>query len=146
MAINWIQFTDDKLCTAEMNENIKMNAIEFEFRLSWIFIAAPVLLFLFLVLTLNRSECDHLLQIPTKGGQGTVINRRRPVAIKDKVCDVLRAQRWTLRIVITVDGVVFVRIQRRDAYYRNDPSKYGLDKIYGSGQPRWILLFHACGT
>ena len=26
--------TDDKLCTAEMNENIKVNLIEFEFRLS----------------------------------------------------------------------------------------------------------------
>ena len=47
--------------------------------------------------------------------------------MKDKVCDVLHAQRWTLRIVITVDGVVFVRVQRWDAYYRNDPSKYGLD-------------------
>ena len=25
-----------------------------------------------------------------------------------------------------VEGVAFVREQRRDAYYRNDPSKYGL--------------------
>ena len=41
----------------------------------------------------NRSECDHLLQFPAKGGKGTVINRRRPIAMKDKVCDVLRAQR-----------------------------------------------------
>lgn len=44
-----------------------------------------------------------------------------------KIDDVLRAQKWTLRIVITVDGVVFVGMQRRDAYYRNDPSKYGLN-------------------
>ena len=51
--------------------------------------------------------------------------RSRPPK-KDKVCDVLHAQRWMLRIVITVDGVVFVWVQRRDAYYRNDSSKYGL--------------------
>ena len=70
----------------------------------------------------NRSEWDHLLQFPTNGGKGTVINRRLPIAMNDKVGDVLRAQRWTLRIVITVDSVVFVRVQRRDAYCRNDPS------------------------
>ena len=56
----------------------------------------------------NRSECDHLLQSPSRGGKGTVINRRRPIAMNDKGCDVLRAQRWTLRIVIAVDDVVFV--------------------------------------
>ena len=108
-----------------MNENIKMNSAEFEFRLHWM--AAPVSLSHILEFTFNRSECDHLIQFSTKGGKGTVINRRRPIAMKDIACDVLRAQRWTLRIVITVDGVVFVRVQRRDAYYRNDPSKYGLN-------------------
>ena len=90
---------------------------------------------------INRSECDHLLQFLAKGGKGTVINRRRPVAMNDKVYDVLRAQRWTLRIVITVDGVVFVRVQRRDAYYRNDPSKYGLNFKTDHQQKSFYLLF-----
>ena len=38
----------------------------------------------------------------------------------------LHAQRMALRLVIGVVVRVFVKSQRRDAYYRNDPSKYGL--------------------
>ena len=45
---------------------------------------------------INRSECDHLLQFPTKGGKGTVINRRRPIAVKTKpaTCFALRGERF----------------------------------------------------
>ena len=32
-----------------------------------------------------------------------------------------------LQLIIVADGVVSTGKQRRDAYYRNDPSKYGLD-------------------
>ena len=38
----------------------------------------------------------------------------------------LLAQGEGLWLVIVAYGVVFVERQRRDAYYRNDPSKYGL--------------------
>ena len=38
----------------------------------------------------------------------------------------LLAQGGGLHLFIVVVGVVFVGGQRRDAYYRNDPSKYGL--------------------
>ena len=38
----------------------------------------------------------------------------------------LHAQRETLQLIIGVVVCVFVETQRRDAYYRNDPSKYGL--------------------
>ena len=38
----------------------------------------------------------------------------------------LHAQRRTLQLIIEVVVRVFVETQRRDAYYRNDPSKYGL--------------------
>ena len=39
----------------------------------------------------------------------------------------LHAQRKTLQLIIEVVVRVFVETQRRDAYYRNDPSKYGLN-------------------
>ena len=39
----------------------------------------------------------------------------------------LLAQGEGLQLFIVVVGVVFVGGQRRDAYYRNDPSKYGLN-------------------
>ena len=44
----------------------------------------------------NRSECDHLLLIPTNGGEGTVINRQRPLAVKAKssTCFALRGERF----------------------------------------------------
>ena len=38
----------------------------------------------------------------------------------------LHAQRKALQLIIEVVVRVFVETQRRDAYYRNDPSKYGL--------------------
>ena len=43
-----------------------------------------------------------------------------------KDCFQLHAQRRALPLVIEVDVRVFVESQRRDTYYRNDPSKYGL--------------------
>ena len=57
----------------------------------------------------------------------------------------LRAQRGTLRIVITVDGVVFVGMQRRDAYYRNDPSKYGLNSNGVATRTSFISRSHGYG-
>ena len=44
----------------------------------------------------NRSECDHLLLIPTNGGEGTVINRQRQLAVKAKssTCFALRGKRF----------------------------------------------------
>lgn len=38
----------------------------------------------------------------------------------------LLAQGEELKLFIVAESVVFVKGQRRDAYYRNDPSKYGL--------------------
>ena len=41
-------------------------------------------------------------------------------------CFQLHAQRKALQLIIEVVVRVFVETQRRDTYYRNDPSKYGL--------------------
>ena len=57
---------------------------------------------------------------------GAIINRQCQVS-KDTVIAVLLAQGETLPLFIVGVGVVFVGEQRRDAYYRNDPSKYGLN-------------------
>ena len=46
----------------------------------------------------------------------------------------LHAQRETLQLIIGVVVCVFVETQRRDAYYRNDPSKYGLAEKASSMQ------------
>ena len=43
-----------------------------------------------------------------------------------KDCFQLHAQRKALQLIIEVVVRVFVETQRRDTYYRNDPSKYGL--------------------
>ena len=40
----------------------------------------------------------------------------------------LHAQEGALFLLIVAVDVVFVEGQRRDAYYRNDPSKYGLNQ------------------
>ena len=44
-----------------------------------------------------------------------------------KSCVKLHAQRRTHQLIIRAVVRVFVETQRRDAYYRNDPSKYGLE-------------------
>ena len=41
----------------------------------------------------------------------------------------LHAQRKALQLIIVVSVCAFVEEQRRDAYYRNDPSKYGLNLV-----------------
>ena len=41
----------------------------------------------------------------------------------------LHAQGGALFLLIVAMDVVFVEGQRRDAYYRNDPSKYGLTQL-----------------
>ena len=38
----------------------------------------------------------------------------------------LHAQSEQLNLIIVVEMCVYVKEQRRDAYYRNDPKKYGL--------------------
>ena len=57
---------------------------------------------------------------------GAIINRQWQVS-KDIVIAVLLAQGGALQLFIVAVGVVFVGEQRRDAYYRNNPSKYGLN-------------------
>ena len=49
-----------------------------------------------LIKKVNRSECDHLLQFPTNGGKGTIINRREPLAVKTRsaTCFALRGERF----------------------------------------------------
>ena len=37
------------------------------------------------------------------------------------------AQETSAQLIIMVVVVVFVELQRQDAYYRKDPSKYGLN-------------------
>ena len=57
----------------------------------------------------------------------------------------LHAQGGVLQLIIMAEGVVFVGKQRRDAYYRNDPSKYGLKE---SGPPKsttFIKIVFECG-
>ena len=39
----------------------------------------------------------------------------------------LPAQRTTLQLIIMACGFDFATEQRKDAYYRNDPKKYGLN-------------------
>ena len=46
---------------------------------------------------------------------------------RDKAGDVLRAQRWTLRILITVLKAIEIAVHGQETYYRNDPKKYDLD-------------------
>ena len=47
---------------------------------------------------------------------------------KSDTSNLLPAQKKALRLIIVATNVVFVREQRRDTYYRNDPKKYGLEK------------------
>ena len=48
--------------------------------------------------------------------------------IKKRVSNLLPAQNKALPLIIVVANVVYVREQRRDNHYRNDPKKYGLSK------------------
>ena len=48
------------------------------------------------------------------------------LVLRTEVSHKLHAQRKALQLIIGVVVRVFVKSQRRDAYYRNDPSKYGL--------------------
>ena len=97
----------------------------------------------------NRSECDHLLQFPAKRGKerSSIVADRLPWKTKSATCFALRGERFASSSrVITVHGVVFVRVQRRDAYYRNDPSKYGLNVSKVTGRTHLTKIFDTCGT
>ena len=85
---------------------------------------------------INHSECVLLLLNSTKGSQGTFLNCLEYFVNEDKTRDTLHAQRRTLCIIIVVVVDAFVGEQRRDTYYRNDPSKYGL------GSPTAQTLFY----
>ena len=52
--------------------------------------------------------------------------------LRTEVSHKLHAQRKALQLIIGVVVRVFVKSQRRDAYYRNDPSKYGLTENWSS--------------
>ena len=74
----------------------------------------------------NRSECDHLVHFPCyrkkqNGHQSPPANCH-----VDKTCDVPRAQRRTLRIVITVYRAISIALNGQETHYRNDPLKYDL--------------------
>ena len=72
----------------------------------------------------NFSVGTSLLQ-PIANGQEERSSKRRSSPCRDDRLQ-LHAQREALNLIIEVVVRVFVETQRRDAYYRNDPKKYGL--------------------
>ena len=62
-----------------------------------------------------------------------------------KDCFQLHAQRKALQLIIEVVVCVFVETQRRDAYYRNDPSKYGLEFREWTSVYKGTCNSNACG-
>ena len=97
MAINWVGNHTGR-------KNTQLNLSEVSWLFLWKDSSHPYgnILFkrVFILTTsfakVNRSECDHLLLILTNGGQGTVINRQRPIAVKAKssTCFALRGERF----------------------------------------------------
>ena len=91
--------------TTQERKNTELNLSEVSWLFSWKDLSYPYGNILFkrvFILTIsiakvNRSECDHLLLILANGGQGTVINRQRPIAVKAKssTCFALKGERFT---------------------------------------------------
>ena len=59
---------------------------------------------------------------------------------KSNVSNLLPAQKKALPLIIVVANVVYVREQRRDTYYRNDPKKYGLNE-YAANWGIYIFMY-----
>ena len=58
----------------------------------------------------------------------------------------LHAQSEQLNLIIVVEMCVYVKEQRRDAYYRNDPKKYGLSSLTKWSRPVLSKLYMHCGA
>ena len=58
----------------------------------------------------------------------------------------LHATRDALLLIIGAVVRVFVKSQRRDTYYRNDPSKYGLDIYYKKIASIIVTWSVTCGS
>ena len=75
----------------------------------------------------SHSECAIFLllfrRITRNGHQWLLIYHH-----KGDISNLFPAQKKALQLIIVDANVVFVREQRRDTYYRNDPKKYGLSK------------------
>ena len=73
-----------------------------------------------------RSECDHLLRDLSRGGNGTVINRRQSLVAKTRLatCFALRGERFASSSRL-IKRSSFV-LHGLDTHYRNDPIKYDL--------------------
>ena len=74
----------------------------------------------------NHSECAFFLPLSHNEERGTVISDYQLVAEKATLVTRFPLRRKALRLIIVVANIVFVREQRRDTHYRNDPKKYGL--------------------
>ena len=68
------------------------------------------------------------------------INRKKDLQLQ------LHAQSEQLNLIIVVEMCVYVKEQRRDAYYRNDPKKYGLSLELLQCEPNLSKLYIPCGA
>ena len=74
----------------------------------------------------NNFSVGALLLLLAANEQGERSSMKKSNLCR-KDCFQLHAQRKALQLIIEVVVCVFVETQRRDAYYRNNPSKYGLE-------------------
>ena len=58
----------------------------------------------------------------------------------------LHAQETVHQLIIVASGCAFVWDRRLDAYYRNDPSKYGLDWFCTKNIFVFLMFYYSCGV
>ena len=82
--------------------------------------------------------------LPIKDGQRTVINHQRSCIQRRCRKGVLPAQERMLCVILVANAVVFVGEQRRDTYYRNDPSEYDLARYTAKHLPLKQIHYTGC--